>query len=74
VIEKGWGQRHPLSTRLASWVVRLSGQSLAAPTPSSQVLLYAPRDQADLDVLGQVVNAAIWWVGGIDARLDDEAF
>ncbi|KAK5212978.1 hypothetical protein LTR96_010425 [Exophiala xenobiotica] len=46
----------------------------AAPTPSSQVLLYAPRDQADLDVLGQVVNAAVWWVGGIDARLDDEAF
>ncbi|KAK5194313.1 hypothetical protein LTR99_002814 [Exophiala xenobiotica] len=74
VIEKGWGQRHPLSARLASWVVRLSGQSLAAPTPSSQVLLYAPRDQADLDVLGQVVNAAVWWVGGIDARLDDEAF
>jgi len=74
VIEKGWGQRHPLSTRLASWLVRLCGRSQAAPTPSSQVLLYAPRDQAELDILAQVVNAAVWWVGGIDARLDDEAF
>ncbi|KIV78882.1 hypothetical protein PV11_06487 [Exophiala sideris] len=73
VIEKGWAQRHPLSTRLASWLVWLRGGCTAAPTPESQVLLYAPRDQADLEVIGQVVNAAVWWVGGIDSRLDDES-
>lgn len=73
VIEKGWAQRHPLSTRLASWLVWVRGGCSAAPTPESQVLLYAPRDEADLDVIGQVVNAAVWWVGGIDSRLDDES-
>ncbi|KAI1616366.1 hypothetical protein EDD36DRAFT_461249 [Exophiala viscosa] len=73
VIETGWAQRHPLSTRLASWLVWGRGGCTAAPTPASQVLLYAPRDQADLEVIGQVVNAAVWWVGGIDSRLDDES-
>ncbi|KAL6251060.1 hypothetical protein RBB50_001268 [Rhinocladiella similis] len=73
VIEKGWGQRHPLSTRLASWVMRLAGESRAAPTADSQVVLYAPRNQSDLDVVGQVINAAVWWVGGVDSRVDDES-
>ncbi|KAK6380644.1 hypothetical protein LTS17_004844 [Exophiala oligosperma] len=73
VIEKGWGQRHPLSTRLASWIMRLTGETRAAPAADSQVVLYAPRDQSDLDIIGQVVNAAVWWVGGVDSRIDDES-
>jgi hypothetical protein len=88
VIEKGWGQRHPMSTRLASWalwfqkaigrdVSHLQPAAAAATSPigpkaSSQVLLYAPRNEQDLSVIAQVINAAVWWVGAIDARLDDE--
>lgn len=76
VLEKGWAQRHPLSTRAASWWLRLQGdeqQFQFGPTPSSQVLLYAPRDQADLDVVTQIVDAAVWWVGGVGSTVDVES-
>jgi hypothetical protein len=73
VIEKGWGQRHPLSGRRASWLLRLLGQAHATPTPSSRVVLYAPRSQEDLEAVEQIINAAVWWVGGIDSRVEQES-
>lgn len=73
VIEKGWGQRHPLSSRRASWFLRLLGQAQATPTPSSRVVLYAPRNQEDLEAVEQIINAAVWWVGGIDSRVEQES-
>ncbi|KIW13061.1 hypothetical protein PV08_08248 [Exophiala spinifera] len=73
VIEKGWGERHPLSTRLAYWPTRVFCDIPAAPTADSRVVLYAPRNQSDLDAISQVVCAAVWWVGGIDTTIDDES-
>ena len=72
VIEKGWGQRHPLSTRRASWFLHFFGQSQPSPVAGSQVVLYAPRSQEDLEVVEKIVKAAVWWVGGIDSRVHDE--
>ena len=73
VIEKGWGQRHPLSSRRASWFLRLLGQDQAIPTPGCRVVLYAPRSQEELEQIEQVIKAAVWWVGGIDSRVEQES-
>ncbi|KAJ9607564.1 hypothetical protein H2200_007642 [Cladophialophora chaetospira] len=72
VIKKGWGQRHPLSGRLVSRLTGLVDGNQPSPIEGSRVLLYAPRDSDDLLVIGQILNAAVWWVGGIDNRMDDE--
>lgn len=73
IIEKGWGQRHPMSSRRASWLLRLQGQGQVYPTPAFRVVLYAPRNQEDLEAVEQIINAAVWWVGGIDARVEQES-
>ncbi|EXJ71350.1 uncharacterized protein A1O5_05157 [Cladophialophora psammophila CBS 110553] len=74
VIEKGWGQRHPLSGRVGSRVMRFFSANQPSPVEGSQVLLYAPRNNEDLEVIENIINAAVWWVGGIDNRVDDENF
>ena len=71
VIEKGWGQRHPLSGRLTSRLTGLVDGNQPSPIAGSKVLLYAPRNDEDLEVIKHIINAAVWWVGGIDSR-DDE--
>ncbi|EXJ81976.1 hypothetical protein A1O1_08043 [Capronia coronata CBS 617.96] len=70
VIEKGWGQRHPLTTRLASWFAM--HEAHISHSPESRVVLYAPRSQAELEVLKHIMQAAVWGVGGIDPQIDDE--
>ncbi|EXJ77518.1 hypothetical protein A1O3_09745 [Capronia epimyces CBS 606.96] len=70
VVEKGWGQRHPLSTRLASWLAM--SKSHPGRSAETRVVLYAPRSQNDMEVVNQVIHAAVWWVGGLDSRVDDE--
>lgn len=72
VIEKGWGQRHPLSGRLTSGLSRLVDGNQSRSVAGSRVLLYAPRNDEDLEVIEHILKAAVWWVGGIDNRLDDE--
>lgn len=74
VIEKGWGQRHPLASRPGSWLLRLFSDEKPSPVAESRVLLYAPRDQTELEVLQHVINAAVWWVGGIDNTVDVESY
>jgi hypothetical protein len=46
VIEKGWGERHPLAG------VRLN-------LPDTYLMIYAPRDTSELEVMQQLVRAAI---------------
>ena len=72
VIEKGWGQRHPLSGRLTSRLTGLVDSNQPSPVAGSKVLLYAPRDDNDLEIMKHIINAAVWWVGGINSRMDDE--
>ncbi|KAJ4511441.1 hypothetical protein HRR78_007354 [Exophiala dermatitidis] len=59
VIENGWGQRHPLSTRLASWLAMDEAQTGHAP--QARVVVYAPRSPAELIVIEQMIHAAVWW-------------
>ena len=74
VIEKGWGQRDPLSGRMGSWAKKLMNGNQASPVEGSQVLVYAPRDNEDLEAIKNIIDAAVWWVGGIDNRADEESF
>jgi hypothetical protein len=67
VIERGWGERHPLAREwrngLWVWVGRFW-----APVPSGLVMLYAPRDKEELQVVEEITKAAVRWIGGVDAR------
>lgn len=56
VIEKGWGERHPLARDNWWWRVKI--------VPSGFVLIYAPRDEGELGVVMEIIRAAAWWVGG----------
>lgn len=58
VLERGWGQRHPLAVEggLCWGFVRT--------VPVDFVMVYAPRDEAEMEVVLEIVRAAIAWVGG----------
>lgn len=53
VIAKGWGERHPLS-----------GISRHAPLPKEYLMIYAPRDDEELDVCEQIMVASIQYMSG----------
>ena len=54
VLEKGWGERHPLAR----------GGWLMAYVPREFVMVYAPRDRTELDVVCRIIEAAAFWVSG----------
>ncbi|EFX02548.1 hypothetical protein CMQ_5909 [Grosmannia clavigera kw1407] len=60
VLEKGWGQRHPLAFK--GWV--------KAPLPITFVMIYAPRDESDLKIIAKIVEAAIWYTIAKEVRLE----
>jgi hypothetical protein len=53
VIERGWGQRHPLAGR-GPWV------------PSGFVIVYAPRNPEERKTVMEIIRAGCWWVSGIE--------
>jgi hypothetical protein len=58
LIEKGWGERHPLAR--GGWCRRF--------VPKEFVLVYAPRDEEEVGVVMRVVAASVWWVSGRDVE------
>lgn len=54
VLERGWAERHPLAK--GGWLTRF--------VPSCFVMVYAPRTAEEVDVVMEIVGAAVWWVGG----------
>ena len=54
VLEKGWGERHPLAR--GGWMM--------AYVPQEFVMIYAPRDRTELDVVCRIIEAAAFWVTG----------
>lgn len=60
LLESGWGERHPLSG--GGWLTRF--------VPREFVMVYAPRDEADIETVLRIVCASAWWVGG--ERVDEE--
>ncbi|KAL2129860.1 hypothetical protein VTI74DRAFT_7208 [Chaetomium olivicolor] len=51
VLEKGWGQRHPMAWQ--GWV--------KSPVPVTFVMIYAPRDESDLRIVCSIIEAAVWY-------------
>lgn len=54
LLQRGWGERHPLAK--GGWFERF--------VPGGFVMVYAPRDEAEIEILLEVILAAAWWVGG----------
>lgn len=54
VLEKGWGERHPLAR----------GGWMKAYVPREFVMVYAPRNRMELDVVCRIIEAAGFWVSG----------
>lgn len=59
VLERGWGERHPLAR----------GGWMRAYVPREFVMVYAPRDRAELDVVCRIIEAAAFWVTGKDFEI-----
>ncbi|KAJ7494633.1 hypothetical protein B0H11DRAFT_1716962 [Mycena galericulata] len=51
VVDLGWGQRHPLS-----------GVNRFIPAPNTYLLIYAPRDEEELDVVERIIVASIGYM------------
>jgi len=54
VLEAEWGERHPLSN--GGWLKRF--------VPAGFLMVYAPRTEAEIEVVMEIIRAAVWWVGG----------
>jgi hypothetical protein len=54
VLEKGWGERHPLAR----------GGWMKAYVPREFIMIYAPRNRMELDVVCRIIEAAGFWVSG----------
>lgn len=55
VIERGWGERHPIAR----------GGFFSRFVPRHFVMVYAPRDEAEVEIVVRIVGAAVWWVSGV---------
>lgn len=62
VLENGWGERHPLAR----------GGWMKAYVPREFVMVYAPRDEVELDVVCRIVEAAGFWVSGEGFAITEE--
>ncbi|PHH72807.1 hypothetical protein CDD82_5794 [Ophiocordyceps australis] len=62
VLRKGWGQRHPLARK--RWFPQM-------PVSPDFVMIYAPRNQQELEVTYRVIEAAIWYT--LAERVDLDA-
>lgn len=51
IIERGWGERHPLS-----------GVNRFIPLPKEYLIIYAPRDDEELDVVERIIVASIGYM------------
>lgn len=66
VISQGWGERHPL----AGCPILGIGRRLL---PEGFVMVYAPQDEKQIEVLHDIVRAAGWWVGGVALASESSA-
>lgn len=61
VLEAGWGERHPLSR----------GGSFERFVPVDFVMVYAPRDEQEVEMVVRIILAARWFVGGAEGSVED---
>ncbi|WEW55787.1 hypothetical protein PRK78_001220 [Emydomyces testavorans] len=60
IIEKGWGERHPLARESWWWKLRF--------VPVGFVMIYAPQTMEELQCVIQIIHAAAWWVTGMETH------
>ncbi|USP74429.1 hypothetical protein yc1106_01703 [Curvularia clavata] len=56
----GWGERHPLAR--GGWCRKF--------VPREFMLVYAPRDDEEVEIVTKIIAASVWWVSGIDVSGD----
>jgi hypothetical protein len=63
VIEEGWGERHPLCANDKHWFRLLFHGIMEQrlPVPEGLVVVYAPRDEGELQILDAILEAAVWY-------------
>ncbi|KAI0441032.1 hypothetical protein F4803DRAFT_563387 [Xylaria telfairii] len=62
VLESGWGQRHPFTTTSFIWKFYFNWYlGIRLPVPEGLMILYAPRDQSELQVIRQIIQAGVWY-------------
>ncbi|EQK97370.1 hypothetical protein OCS_06917 [Ophiocordyceps sinensis CO18] len=61
VLRKGWGQMHPLAR--AGWLVQM-------PVSQDFVMVYAPRNEQELQETYKIIEAAIWYTLAETVELD----
>lgn len=54
VLEKGWGERHPLAK--GGWMKKY--------VPREFIMVYAPRNREELEAVCRIIEAAAFWVSG----------
>ncbi|RMZ68910.1 glutamate-1-semialdehyde -aminomutase [Pyrenophora seminiperda CCB06] len=62
LIARGWAERHPLAK--GGWFRQF--------VPREFVLVYAPRNEEEVEIIEKCIAAAVWWVSGIDIHGDAE--
>jgi hypothetical protein len=60
VLDQGWGERHPLARDNWWWRPKI--------VPASFMMIYAPRDEEELNTAIEIVRAAAWWIGGKELK------
>ncbi|KAK3994291.1 hypothetical protein QBC44DRAFT_322979 [Cladorrhinum sp. PSN332] len=66
VIDAGWGERHPLcanNKRLFRFLYH-GLREKPLPVPEGWTLIYAPRNNNELDTIRPIITAAIWYATG----------
>ncbi|KOS16632.1 hypothetical protein ESCO_004761 [Escovopsis weberi] len=63
ILQKGWGQRHPLARE---------EEFLRMPVSRDFVMIYAPRDDQELQIVCRIISAAIWYILCEDVDFDVE--
>jgi len=49
VLKAKWGEKHPLSKRFV---------------PAGFIMVYAPKTEVEVEIVMEIIRAAVWWVGG----------
>ncbi|KAF7895220.1 hypothetical protein EAF00_007034 [Botryotinia globosa] len=82
ILEKGWGERHPMAGASAPQAVAnflsylpisLSAWFSPRVVPEQFVLIYAPRNKDELQVVCYIIEAAAFWVCGEQLTLSIES-
>ncbi|KAI9645019.1 hypothetical protein NHQ30_007057 [Ciborinia camelliae] len=82
ILEKGWGERHPMAgastPRIVSNFLSYLPNSLSTwlsprVVPEQFVIIYAPRNKDELQVVCHIIEAAAFWVSGEQLTLPIES-